>query len=123
MGNGNEGGRVACTLDCNWGYTEDTPRNGKITSLSMRNCFVQTKAIVTEGQQIFVRCWLPERRWLALNGTVKSSLERVGFSYSFAELTDEQRETLKSLMEHFRAKAGGRAQPTQGADEDRPSEG
>jgi hypothetical protein len=110
MGNANDAGRVACALDCNWGYTEDTPRSGKITSLSLRNCFVQTKAIVTEGQQIYVRCWLPERRWLSLNGTVKSSLERVGFSYSFAELTDEQRETLRSLMEHFRGKSDGRAQ-------------
>ncbi len=117
MGNGNDGGRVACALDCNWGYSEDTPRNGKITSLSLRSCFVQTKALVTEGQRIFVRCWLPERRWLALTGTVKNSLERVGFSYSFDELTDDQRETLRSLMEHFRAKAGRLAQPTQDAEE------
>ena len=121
MGNGNDGGRVACALDCNWGYSEDTPRNGKITSLSLRSCFVQTKAIVTEGQQIYVRCWLPERRWLALNGTVKSTLERVGFSYSFAELSDDQRETLKSLMEHFRAKSERPAQAQPDADE-RPAE-
>ena len=121
MGNGNDGGRVACALDCNWGYSEDTPRNGKITSLSLRSCFVQTKAIVTEGQQIYVRCWLPERRWLALNGTVKSTLERVGFSYSFAELTDEQRETLKSLMEHCRAK-GERPAQSQPGDESRPDD-
>jgi hypothetical protein len=121
MVNVNEGGRVACSLDCNWGYTEDTPRNGKITSLSLRNCFVQTKALVTEGQQIYVRCWLPERRWLSLSGTVKSTLERVGFSYSFGELSDEQRETLKGLMEHWRNRADGRAQPAQGADE-QPSE-
>lgn len=118
MGNGNEGGRVACTLDCNWGYTEDTPRTGKITSLSLRNCFVQTKAIVTEGQQIYVRCWLPERRWLALNGTVKSCLERVGFSYSFADLTDEQREALRSLMDHFRSKAEQPAQAVPDAETD-----
>ena len=121
MGNGNDGGRVACALDCNWGYSEDTPRSGKITSLSLKNCFVQTKAIVTEGQQIYVRCWLPERRWLALNGTVKSSLERVGFSYSFAELSDEQREALRSLMEHFRTKAGRPATSQQG-DESRPED-
>ena len=120
MGNSNDGGRVACALDCNWGYSEDTPRNGKITSLSLRNCFVQTKALVTEGQQIYVRCWLPERRWLALNGTVKSCLERIGFSYSFAELTDEQRETLKSLMEHFRSKTDRPAPSTQAADEGQP---
>ena len=122
MANGNDGGRVACALDCNWGYSEDTPRNGKITSLSLRSCFVQTKAIVTEGQQIFVRCWLPERRWLSLNGTVKNTLERVGFSYSFAELTDEQRETLKSLMEHCRTKAERPAQVPQDADEQSQSD-
>ena len=118
MGNGNDAGRVACALDCNWGYSEDTPRNGKITSLSLRSCFVQTKALVTEGQQIYVRCWLPERRWLALNGTVKSCLERVGFSYSVAELTGEQRETLKSLMEYCRNKAGGRAPAARDAEGD-----
>jgi hypothetical protein len=111
MGNGTESGRVACSLDCNWGYSEDTPRNGKITSLSLKNCFVQTKAIVTEGQRIYVRCWLPERRWLSLNGTVKSCLERVGFSYNFGELSDEQRESIKSLISHFRAK-GGRPAPS-----------
>ncbi|HYG11324.1 MAG TPA: hypothetical protein VD835_15355 [Pyrinomonadaceae bacterium] len=122
MGNGNDGGRVACALDCNWGYSEDTPRNGKITSLSLKSCFVQTKALVTEGQQLFVRCWLPERRWLALNGTVKSSLERVGFSYSFAELSEEQVATLKSLMGHIRAKAEGAAQARQNADEQPPSD-
>lgn len=116
MGNGNEGGRVACALDCNWGYTEDAPRTGKVTSLSLKNCFVQTKAIVTEGQQIYVRCWLPERRWLALNGTVKSCLERVGFSYNFAELTDEQRETLKSLMDYCRAKGERPAQSSHDAE-------
>lgn len=118
MGNENDVGRVACALDCNWGYSEDTPRNGKITSLSLRSCFVQTKALVSDGQEIYVRCWLPERRWLALNGTVKNSLERVGFSYTFAELTDEQRETLKSLMEHFRAKAERPAQAAPEAERD-----
>ena len=122
MGNGNDGGRVACALDCNWGYTEDTPRTGKITSLSLRNCFVQTKAIVTEGQKIYVRCWLPERRWLALNGTVRSCLERIGFSYNFVELTDEQRETLKSLMEHCRAKAERPAQVPPDAETESQSE-
>ncbi len=122
MGNGNDGGRVACALDCNWGYTEDTPRNGKITSLSMKNCFVQTKALVTEGQHIYVRCWLPERRWLSLNGTVKSCLERVGFSYSFAELSDEQRETLKSLMERFRAKAERSAKDSRDGGGEAPAE-
>ena len=35
---------------------KNTPRYSKITSLSLRSCFVQTKAIVSEGQQIYVRC-------------------------------------------------------------------
>ena len=119
MGNGKDGGRVACALDCNWGFSPDAPRNGKITSLSLRNCFVQTKAIVNEGQQVYVRCWLPERRWLDLSGTVKSAMERVGFSYAFAELTDEQRQTLESLMEHCRNKPDA-PRPAPEDDDDQP---
>ena len=121
MGNGNDAARVACTLDCNWGFTTDTPRNGKITSLSLRNCFVKTKAIVNEGQKVYVRCWLPSRSWLALSGTVKISQERVGFSYSFDELTDEQRPVLESLMAYYRDKAG-RADADAAPDPETPPE-
>ena len=103
MGNGNDGARVACALSCNWGLTEDTPRNGKITSLSLRSCFVQTKALINEGQQVFVSCWLPTERWLALSGTVKIAQPRVGFSCGFAELNAEQRRMIELLMEYYGA--------------------
>lgn len=97
-----EAGRVATSLECDWGFTDDSPRNGLITSLSARNCFVKTKAIATEGQQVFVKCWLPSERWLSLRGTVRSCIQRVGFSVSFDDLTDEQGRMLELLMDYYR---------------------
>lgn len=98
-----ETGRVAASLQCDWGFTDDSPRNGLITSLSARNCFVKTKAIASEGQQVFVKCWLPSERWLSLRGTVKSCIQRVGFSVSFDDLTDKQSQMLELLIEYYRS--------------------
>jgi hypothetical protein len=98
-----EAGRVAASLECDWGFTDDSPRNGLITSLSARNCFIKTKAIASEGQHVFVKCWLPSERWLALHGTVKSCIQRVGFSVNFDDLTDEQRRMLELLMDYYRS--------------------
>ncbi len=97
-----EAGRVATTLDCDWGFTEDSPRNGLITSLSAKNCFVKTKAIAAEGQGIFVKCWLPSERWLSLHGTVTYCIQRVGFSVSFDDLTAEHRQMIELLMDYYR---------------------
>jgi PilZ domain len=99
------GGRVATTLSCNWGLSEDCPRNGKITSLSAKSCFVQTKAIANDGQQVFVKCWLPSERWLPLRGTVSYALPRVGFSITFAELSEEQQQMLELLIDYFRTES------------------
>lgn len=94
-------GRVATSLECDWGFTEDSPRNGLITSLSAKNCFIKTKALATEGQGVFVKCWLPSERWLSLRGTVKSCIQRVGFSVHFDDLTDEHRRMIDLLMDFY----------------------
>ncbi|MBD0327024.1 MAG: PilZ domain-containing protein, partial [Pyrinomonadaceae bacterium] len=78
------------------------PRNGKITSLSSRGCFVKTTAVATDGQTVFVNCWLPERRWMMLCGTVIYHIEKVGFGMIFTELNDERQATIHSLIEHYR---------------------
>ena len=98
-------GRVATSLECDWGFTDDSPRNGLITSLSARNCFVKTKALAAEGQQVFVKCWLPSERWLSLRGTVRSCIQRVGFSINFDDLTDEHRQMIDLLMDYYRTEA------------------
>ena len=106
MDNRKEGERVKTALACNWGLSEDSPRNGNITSLSHTGCFVQTKANAPENQLVYVNCWLPSERWLTLRGRVAYHLAKVGFGLNFTDLTGEQREMLALLIEYHRGQQG-----------------
>ena len=97
-----EGERVKTALPCNWGLSEDSPRNGNVTSLSPAGCFVQTTANATEDQIVYLSCWLPSQRWFALRGRVTYHLPKVGFGLTFLELTSEQRQMLAFLIEYHR---------------------
>jgi hypothetical protein len=95
--------RVKTNLACNWGATEDCPRNGMITSLSSKGCFVQTKAAVSDGMALYLNCWLPSQRWLPLRGQIVYHLPRVGFGLAFHETTDSDREMIELLMDFYDA--------------------
>lgn len=107
--------RIKTSLSCNWGITEDCPRNGMITSLSRQGCFIQTKAAVSEGQPLYLNCWLPSRRWFPLRGQIIYHLPRVGFGLRFNELTEAEAEMLEVLMDYYEAEQPFDAEP---ADDD-----
>jgi hypothetical protein len=94
--------RFLSELSCAFGPTPDTPRSGTITSIGPKECFVKTKAIVIEGQSLYLRVWAPENRWLRLSGRVKYHMERVGFGVIFQDLSDEQLADLSRLVEQLR---------------------
>jgi PilZ domain len=94
--------RFITDLSCTFGATPDAPRSGKITSLSPTGCFVKTKAIVTKSQDLFLRIWMPENRWLRLRGAVNYNMEGVGFGLGFAPTEDEERADLERLLEGLR---------------------
>jgi hypothetical protein len=102
MSNGKQQTRFLADLSCAFGPTPDAPRSGTITSIGPRECFVKTKATVIEGQDLYVRVWMPERRWLRLGGKVKYHMDRVGFGVIFHDLTDEQSADLARLVEDLR---------------------
>ena len=106
MDNRRANDRVRTAIDCTWGATADTPRNGRITSLSLRGCFIQTKAGTTEGQLVYVNCWLPSERWLALRGRIVYHLPKVGFGLNFLDLTAEQKTMIALLIEYHREEQG-----------------
>ncbi|HEY0098414.1 MAG TPA: PilZ domain-containing protein [Pyrinomonadaceae bacterium] len=106
MDNRKEGERVKTALPCNWGLSEDSPRNGNITSLSQNGCFIQTKANATENQCVYINCWLPSERWLPLKGRIIYHLPRVGFGLTFLDLTDEQKQMISFLIEYHREEQG-----------------
>ena len=94
--------RVKTQIQCTWGTTKECPRNGQITSLSGRGAFILTKAVVTVGQNLFIRIWLPSERWMAVRARVLYQLAEVGFGIAFVELTDEDADEIVALIDHYR---------------------
>ncbi|HEX8708963.1 MAG TPA: hypothetical protein VF723_12020 [Pyrinomonadaceae bacterium] len=98
------------SLECYWGLTEACPRNGKITSLSTRGCFIKTTAEAGEGQTVYLNCWLPSdlqgrlesEPWMMVRGRVIYHLEKIGFGMQFTELTAAENDIVLLLIEHFR---------------------
>jgi hypothetical protein len=97
--NSRENTRVKTSLPCTFGPLPATPRNGIVTSLSITGCFVKTKVWVTKGQNIYLRLWLPEERWLRLQGEILYHLEAIGFGILFTDVGAEDERILKELFE------------------------
>jgi len=108
--------RFLAELSCAFGPTPDTPRSGTITSIGLRECFVKTKAIVIEGQDIFVRVWMPEHRWLRMSGRVKYHMSGVGFGVIFHELPEEQLKDLTGLIDLLRLRQVAESRAKSGDD-------
>lgn len=85
-----------------WGETEGGLNSGKITSLSSKGCFVQTKAEAYANQTIFIRMRLPTERWMLLRGEVIHALNKVGFGMRFTGSSTEDNSMLALLVEYYR---------------------
>ena len=94
--------RFLVELPCAFGTTISTPRNGTITSIGLKGCFVKTKAMAAQGQSLFLRVWTTDDCWLRLSGKVKYQIERVGFSLIFGELAEDVVNALAALIEGLR---------------------
>jgi hypothetical protein len=91
--------RIQTSLSCTFGTSEDTPRSGTVTSLSVRGCFVKTTAWANDGMEMYVKLWLlAERRWLVLRSTVLYHLENIGFGLGFTDVTADDAQALSALI-------------------------
>jgi hypothetical protein len=93
--------RVLTALTCNWGWDESVPKHGKVTSLSVRGCFLQTTVYGERGKLLHVHLWLPEGEWLKLCGAVLYVMEGIGFGISFNEVGGECERRLLSTVNYF----------------------
>ncbi|HEX7177130.1 MAG TPA: PilZ domain-containing protein [Pyrinomonadaceae bacterium] len=92
--------RAKVSVSCAFGPTEDTPRSANVTSLSIRGCFVKTRAWAERGSEMFIRIWQkPERNWLTLRATVLYHMDKIGFGLRFDDVTPEQEEAIRAVME------------------------
>src|SRR3712207_5589825 len=104
--------RAKVRASCTFGMTEDAPRSATVTSLSARGCFVSTRAMATPGQRMFLKLWLPERRWLSLAGEVLYPHGGVGFGLSSPGPTAEEQEAINAVI----AEEAGRARDVRGGE-------
>ena len=92
--------RLHPPMHCYWGQTENCPRNGRITSLSLDGCFIKSKAAAADGQELFLNCWLPSEHWLMLRGRIAYHLPKIGFGLTF-DLSETEREMVAMLLEFY----------------------
>ena len=92
--------RVAMSLEIKWGRSEEYLRNGRITSMSHRGCFIQTKAMAIKGTTVLLNLWLPDRKWYTLHGEVIYAIEKIGLGVRFNNLTEEDTALINSFIEN-----------------------
>jgi Tfp pilus assembly protein PilZ len=95
--------RVSFRVD--WGETPSCVNAGRLTSLSVGGCFVQTKKEARQGSIVFLRLLVaPEARNVlegVLMGRVLYTLEGVGFGLQFVKLKDEDERDIKDIVEFY----------------------
>lgn len=84
-----------------WGESPDDLHSGKMTNMGERGCFIQTRAEVLKGAEVFVRLRLPTERWLLLRGEVVHVTRRVGFGVEFKGLDEEDAGMIRLLVEFY----------------------
>ena len=73
----------------------------RVTDLSKGGCYVDTMGEAQVGEAIVFRLALPDGNWLELTGEVAHETPPLGFGLRFINLTDEQHEQLRALLEHL----------------------
>ena len=73
-------------------------RQERISDLSAGGCFVDSIALMTEGEPIAFEMVLPDGGSLKFTGRVTYVLAGVGFGVRFTEVSDDQRAFIESAM-------------------------
>jgi len=77
--------------------------SARVTDLSEGGCYVDTLGEATVGEILRFKLQLPSGDWLELIGEVAHETPPLGFGMRFIDLTDDQREMLRSLISHKEA--------------------
>jgi hypothetical protein len=92
--------RVRLSLNVNWGLTGQCANDGRVTSISLGGCFLQTSFKLLIDQVVFLRLSL--RTEHILRCRVRYTLLQVGSGIEFVELTEEDRAAVRELIAYYR---------------------
>jgi PilZ domain len=98
--------RQTVLLEARW-ESLSKRHEARIDDVSMSGCFVNTYGPVREGELVELKIRLPSGEWLALRGHVATYQYGVGFGVAFADLTEEEENALRNLVEDARESTGG----------------
>ena len=90
--------RIDVSLETIWDGTSSRKCLARITDVSEGGCFVDTTGEAQIGERLTVRIQLPEGSVLELTGEVAHESRPIGFGLRFVDLSDEQREQLRSFL-------------------------
>ena len=90
--------RIEVSLETVWDGTGSKRLSARITDLSEGGCFVDTTGEAQIGERLTVRIELPDGGCLELTGEVAHEWRPIGFGLRFIDLSDEQREQLRSFL-------------------------
>ena len=103
--------RARVHFQVDWGETPSCVHAGRLTSLSVGGCFVQTKERARQGSAVFLRLLVaPEARNVlegVLMGRVVYELEGVGFGLTFMKLKPEDERDIKDIVDFYFGDAEG----------------
>jgi hypothetical protein len=104
--------RVPTDIDIKWGFEGDCPYAGTIINMTVFGCAIDNKegVKVQPGQIVLIRFWMPLERILKVEVVHKMLKGTQIFGSKFLELTKEEKETLKQMVQLF-GKLESKTQP------------
>ena len=93
--------RVRVSINIDWGADARCLWQGRITTLSVGGCFIQTPRELKAGERIHLRVWLAAGGERILRGEIRYCMERVGLGVQFFEVMERDKERLAELVEHY----------------------
>ena len=92
--------RVKVSVNINWGMTRDCVNDGRVTSISLGGCFVQTSYKLLSDQIVFVRLFFKTE--LILLSRIRYVLLDIGAGVEFIGMTEEEKLALQELIEYYK---------------------
>ncbi|MCM3872378.1 MAG: PilZ domain-containing protein [Pyrinomonadaceae bacterium] len=95
--------RVPTEIEIKWGFEGDCPYAGTIINMTVFGCAIDNKedVAVHPGQVVLIRFWMPQDRLLKVEVVHKMLKGTQIFGAKFLELTKEDKETLKQMVQLF----------------------
>ena len=97
--------RIPFSLDVDWGETRACVETGRVTSLSIQGCFIETPLEVAEGKPLFIRLLLapgrPRGTAGLVSGQVLYHLPKQGIGVNFKKLPAGYGKHIEDLVEFY----------------------